>query len=210
MFLPILLQLSLILSTQHSCMVLRADGRLSPEQYQMFRVFLNHLKMRSINYSYLQSQAVRPPCSKTERDIFALPARIGGQGILNPSANSQPSFNSSDTLAAPLVNLINTHNLNGSVVLDDTLEAKKNIRNSNHLRDICHANELDRVLSTDKKRKIAFTKEKGSSSWLTVLPIEEHGFFLNRGEFRDALHLRCGWDIWNAPQSCIRMWLLLC
>ena len=101
------------------------------------------------------------------------------------------------------MNLINTQNLNGSVVLDDILEAKKNIRNSNRLREICHANELDSVLSTDQKRKIALAKEKGSSSWLTVLPIEEHGFFLNKGEFRDALHLRYGWDIRNAPQSCI-------
>ena len=83
------------------------------------------------------------------------------------------------------------------------LEAKKNITNSNHLRDICHAYKLDSVLSTDQKRKITLAKEKGSSSWPTALPIEEHGFFLNKGEFRDALHLRYGWDIWNAPQSCI-------
>ena len=41
------------------------------------------------------------------------------------------------------------------------------------------------------------------SSWLTVLPMEEHGFSLNKGEFRDALHLRYGWDIRNAPQSCV-------
>ena len=122
---------------------------------------------------------------------------------MNPSVNSQPSFNSSVTLTAPLVNLINTQNLNGSVVLNDVLEAKKNISNSNRLRDICHANELDSVLSTDQKRKIAFAKERGSSSWLTVLPIEEHGSFLNKGEFRDPLHLRYGWDIRNAPQPCI-------
>ena len=145
----------------------------------------------------------RPPCSKTERDIIALPARLGGLGILNPSANSQPSFHSSVTLTAPLVNLIITQNLNGSVVFDDVLEAKKNIRNSNRLRDICLANELNSILSTDQKRKIALAKEKGSSSWLTVLPIEEHGFFLNKGEFRDALHLRYGWDIRNVPQSCV-------
>ena len=122
---------------------------------------------------------------------------------MNPSANSQPSFHSSVTLTTPLVNLIITQNLNGSVIFDDVLEAKKNIRNSNRLRDICLANELNSILSTDQKIKIALAKEKGSSSWLTVLPIEEHGFFLNKGEFRDALHLRYGWDIRNVPQSCV-------
>ena len=83
------------------------------------------------------------------------------------------------------------------------MEAKKTIRTSNRLRDICQANEIDKDLSIDQKRLITLAKEKGSSSWLTAMPIEEHGFFLNKGEFRDALHLRYGWDIQNAPQSCV-------
>ena len=143
------------------------------------------------------------PCSKTERDILSLPSRLSGLGILNPSANSQSSFHASVTLTTPLMNLITAQNLNGSVPLDLILEAKKNIRNSNHLREVCLASDLDSILSVDQKRKFALAKEKGSSSWLTVLPIEEHGFFLNKGEFRDALHFCYGWDIRNAPQSCI-------
>ena len=35
--------------------------------------------------------------------------------------------------------------------------------------------------------------EKGASSWLTTLPITEHGFVLHKGAFRDALCLRYGW-----------------
>ena len=35
------------------------------------------------------------------------------------------------------------------------------------------------------------------------MPIKEHSFFLNKGEFKDALHLRYGWDIQNAQQSCV-------
>ena len=33
-------------------------------------------------------------------------------------------------------------------------------------------------------------KEKGASSWLSVFPIEEFGFFLHKGAFRDAIALR--------------------
>ena len=40
----------------------------------------------------------RPPCSNVERDIFALPSRLGDLGILNPSTNSQASFHASVTL----------------------------------------------------------------------------------------------------------------
>ena len=63
---------SLMPSTQHSCMLLRADGRLSPEQYQMFRVCLNRLRMRSINYSYLHSQAVLPAQKLKETSLLYL------------------------------------------------------------------------------------------------------------------------------------------
>ena len=117
-----------------------------------------------------------PPCSK---DILALPSRLGGLGILNPSANSQSSFHASVTL----VDLIVAQDLNGSVDFDQILEAKKNVRNSKRLREICLASELGSALSPNQKRKITLTKEKRSSSWLTVLPIDEHGFFLNKGEF---------------------------
>ena len=41
--------------------------------------------------------------------------------------------------------------------------------------------------------------EKGSSSWLTVLPLQDQGFNLNKGEFRDALSLRYGWQWRNVP-----------
>ena len=36
-------------------------------------------------------------------------------------------------------------------------------------------------------------REKGASTWLTVLPIEEHGFILHKQAFRDAIALRYGW-----------------
>uniref|UniRef100_A0A1X7U7Y2 Uncharacterized protein n=1 Tax=Amphimedon queenslandica TaxID=400682 RepID=A0A1X7U7Y2_AMPQE len=36
--------------------------------------------------------------------------------------------------------------------------------------------------------------ERGASSWLTVLPIKEHGFTLHKGDFRDTLCLRYGWS----------------
>lgn len=35
--------------------------------------------------------------------------------------------------------------------------------------------------------------EKGASTWLTSLPLEEFGFSLHKGAFRDALALCYGW-----------------
>ena len=44
--------------------------------------------------------------------------------------------------------------------------------------------------------------EKGASSWLSVLPIEDHGFALHKGAFFDALCLRYGWLPEGLPFKC--------
>ena len=45
-------------------------------------------------------------------------------------------------------------------------------------------------------------QEKWCSSWLSTLPIMEHGFALHKGAFRDALCLRYGWHPSNLPSYC--------
>ena len=45
--------------------------------------------------------------------------------------------------------------------------------------------------------------EKGASSWLTTLPIEEFGFCLYKGAFADALSLHYGWTPSRIPISCV-------
>ena len=52
------------------------------------------------------------------------------------------------------------------------------------------------------QRCIELANEKGSSSWLTVLPSEDHGFHLSKGDFRDALCLRYGWQLPDVPSKC--------
>ena len=45
--------------------------------------------------------------------------------------------------------------------------------------------------------------EKGASSWLSTLPIAEHGFALHKGAFRDAICLRYGLKPPHLPAQCI-------
>ena len=45
--------------------------------------------------------------------------------------------------------------------------------------------------------------EKGVSTWLTALPLQEQGFNLNKQEFHDALCLRYGWQLKNLPNYCV-------
>ena len=48
-------------------------------------------------------------------------------------------------------------------------------------------------------RAMELAQEKGSSSWLSALPLEQYGLTLHKGAFRDALALRYGWTPANLP-----------
>ena len=49
---------------------------------------------------------------------------------------------------------------------------------------------------------MTLAQEKGASSWLTTIPLEEFGFTLHKGAFRDALALRYGWQPPNVRTNC--------
>ena len=59
------------------------------------------------------------------------------------------------------------------------------------------------LLPDDLRRIVQLSSEKGASSWLSVLPIQEHGFALYKGAFRDALCLRYGWLSSGLPTKCV-------
>ena len=46
-------------------------------------------------------------------------------------------------------------------------------------------------------------RDKGASSWLTAMPIEEHGFCLHKTAFVDSLALRYGWSFSKTLTTCI-------
>ena len=52
------------------------------------------------------------------------------------------------------------------------------------------------------QRAMSLSTEKGSSNWLSTLPIAEHGFALHKSSFRDALCLRYGWHPPNMSLQC--------
>ena len=58
-------------------------------------------------------------------------------------------------------------------------------------------------LPSDMKHMISLLSEKGASSWLSALPVEEHGFALHKGAFRDALFLRYRWLPYGLPVHCV-------
>ena len=57
-------------------------------------------------------------------------------------------------------------------------------------------------LATKAKRAVEFATEKGSLNWLTVIPLKELDYNLNKKEFRDAFKVRYDWEITDTPMIC--------
>ena len=53
------------------------------------------------------------------------------------------------------------------------------------------------------QRTLDLAAEKGSSVWLTVLPLREMGFNLNKRDFRHAIKLRYDWPVDDIPSTCV-------
>ena len=53
------------------------------------------------------------------------------------------------------------------------------------------------------QRAVEFIKQKGASSWLSVMPLKEINVTLNKREFRDAIKLRYGWEFNDIPTVCV-------
>ena len=157
---------------------------------------------KEIHQTFIPAITGRPPCSELERDLLSLPARLGGMGLTNPATVSQNAFLASQRLTALLAALIITQETNQAVDPSLTQRLKSTIRSENRQRHDQLALNIYDQLTPQQKRCVDLAKARGSSSWLTALPLTEHGFFLHKGEFRDAVSLRYDWELRNTPQSC--------
>ena len=57
--------------------------------------------------------------------------------------------------------------------------------------------------TSDHRRILEASIEKGASNWLTVLPIKEKSFYLEKQAFWDSLYLRYNIPLRNVPSRCV-------
>ena len=62
---------------------------------------------------------------------------------------------------------------------------------------------LKRSLSEKMQRVVELGGEKGSSNWLSVIPLKEMSFDMNKREFRDAIRLLYDWPIPDTQSVCV-------
>ena len=92
-----------------------------------------------------------------------------------------------------------------SSVITLTKLAQQEVR-SERLNEPEHRSERIMEMEPRKtQRALDLAAEKGSSAWwLTVLPLQDLGFNLNKREFRDAVKQRYYWPVQDIPSTCAR------
>ena len=90
----------------------------------------------------------------------------------------------------------------GHSIINNQLQEKSRVREDNRKRDQDEANRIYTQLPDRLQKAVALSKEKGSSTWLTALPLTEHGFTLHKSAFHNAFALRYGWMPARLPSKC--------
>jgi len=141
----------------------------------------------TIRSEFIPSITGRSPPNDIVRNLMALPARLGGLGIIDPSRRSDGEFNASTRVTTPLQHLMEQRGSEFSYqVYADQMTAKRNIsREREQMKQT--ASTLRLQLSSALSKAMDLASQPGASSWLTSLPIKEHGFCLHKGAFVDAL-----------------------
>ena len=83
------------------------------------------------------------------------------------------------------------------------MNVKSYLRNSKRQQERAEASQIIDKLTPNLQRSTELSSEKGASTWLTTLPLSDHGFTLQKGAFRDAMCLRYGWLPQQPPSRCV-------
>ena len=136
-----------------------------------------------------------------ERELFSLPIREGGLGVPILAEIARSEFITSTVVNAPLAAIMV---LQGTELPDEAnvREITNNERRKRSADDKVRRERITANLPPATLRAVQESCEKGASNWLSVRPSEEHGFVLNKSDFRDAVSLRYNRPVKNLPSTC--------
>ena len=132
----------------------------------------------------------------------SLPARLGGLGFIDPVTESSKQFSDSVFILSPFVEAIVSKS--GAPIVE-VIKSRKNKTKSNHrvYNSQLSSTLYDILPDHSLRRCLEVASEKGASSWLTTIPIAEHGFHLHKGAFRNAICLWYGLTPPHFPTECV-------
>ena len=160
-----------------------------------------------LHQTVLPSLIGRPPPGQDTRSLFGLPSRLGGLGIRDPSEKGAEHHTTSKTVTRPIVQvLLEQHDGDPQDRLQEALAEQRGAIAQAKRQQAAEDKERQRIvverLSPPLRAAVELATDDGASSWLSARPIDEHGFALHKGAFRDAIALRYGWEPADLPSHC--------
>ena len=126
--------------------------------------------------------------------MFALPTRLGGLRFEVLPEVAERLYSTARKVIEPLKNFIRSKEETNEAQIDaEQGRLAKSVQFENKEEQERKAEAVRKEVSANKRKAFSLAEQKGSSSWLHTLPVAEHGFFLHKGAFRDAIALRYGW-----------------
>ena len=141
-------------------------------------------------------------CSDEMRAILRLPPRLGGMGFHNPTEEADHEFENSKIATDELARAI--YEQQERLATDDEAvkEALRVVGERKAARLQRMQEEVKSVTSEHTQKIIQLSSEKGASSWLTSLPLQDYGFRLNKQQFSDAVCMRYDLRLADVPRCC--------
>ena len=141
------------------------------------------------------------------RKLVRLPARNGGMGVENPTLQADAEYERSRIATLPLKQLLieqktSIDSSRGEQVENELREARGQITSQKRNAAKAMMEEVRQEMTPDQQRLHDEHCKRGASTWLTSLPLSDHGFTLNKQEFRDSLALRYSLPIQGMPNRC--------
>ena len=155
-------------------------------------------------YKFLPVITGKGVFSDTEHALLALLVWLGGLGIVNPTTIPASLYMASISITAPL--------------MEQTLQQRDRLPPKTRTSQPKAKTKIvcgDRAILQDAVDTIRsqlplhsqwcldLSCEKGASTWLTILPLQDHGFTLYKSAFLDALCLRYEWEPKDLASHCI-------
>ena len=135
------------------------------------------------------------------RKLLSLPTRLGGLNIVHPVEIAESQLRASKAITAPLKKMIIEQS--EQFTKPQLQSVKSALHREKYQANTAKAEQVKGEISSTLQRVMDLGTEKGASTWLTALPLQEQGFTLNKQEFQDALCLRYGWQLKNLPSHCV-------
>ena len=144
----------------------------------------------------------QPPPNNLLREMFSFPPKLGGLGIIDPTPTASEQHHASVKVTAPLVeNVLQQSPISQPGSFQGQIKTMVRAAKTSKLKQ--RMEELLPKLPSQLQHCIALGQERGSSSWLTSLPIGRHGYSLHKSDFKDAIALRYDLPLQRTPSHCV-------